>query len=96
MLRASRRLDRRVILIHTPGMKVAVSIPDAVFEEAEKASKHLRVSRSHLYSQALAEFVKKHRGQGVREALDAVYSRKPSDLDPLLMDLQARALREDW
>jgi metal-responsive CopG/Arc/MetJ family transcriptional regulator len=77
-------------------MKVAISIPDAVFKEAEQASKRLRISRSRLYSQAVEEFVKKHRGQSVSEALRAVYRQEPSDLGPVLTDLQARALREKW
>jgi metal-responsive CopG/Arc/MetJ family transcriptional regulator len=77
-------------------MKVAVSLPDQVFEEAERVAKRLRVSRSRVYSQALQEFVKKHRGESIREALDAVYGRESSDVDPVLTDLQARALREKW
>jgi len=85
-----------VILVHTNWMKVAVSVPDHVFEEAELVAKRLRVSRSRVYAQALDEFVKKHGGSGVREALDAVYGRKRSGLDPVLTDLQAEALREDW
>ncbi|HVN84406.1 MAG TPA: hypothetical protein VMW17_06120 [Candidatus Binatia bacterium] len=55
-------------------MKVAISVPDGVFDEAERIVKRLRVSRSQVYSQALEEFTKKHRGQRVRELLDAVYS----------------------
>lgn len=77
-------------------MKVAVSVPDSVFEEAEKVSKQLRVSRSRLYAQALEDFVQKHRKKGVRAALDEVYETEPSDLDPGLADLQARALQEKW
>ncbi len=77
-------------------MKVAVSVPDHVFEEAERVAKRLRVSRSRVYSQALQEFVKKHRGESVRESLDAVYNRQSSEVDPVLTHLQARALREKW
>jgi metal-responsive CopG/Arc/MetJ family transcriptional regulator len=77
-------------------MKVAVSVPDQVFEEAEKVSKRLRVSRSRLYAQALEEFVQKHRKKGVRAALDEVYEAEPSEIEPGLADLQARALREKW
>lgn len=77
-------------------MKVAVSLPDRVFEKAEQVAKRLRVSRSRVYSQALQEFVKKHRGESIRESLDAVYGRESSDVDPVLTDLQARALREKW
>jgi metal-responsive CopG/Arc/MetJ family transcriptional regulator len=77
-------------------MKVAISVPDRVFEEADSLAKRLRVSRSRVYSQAVQEFVKKHRDQRVLESLDAVYGRESSDVDPLLTDLQARALREKW
>jgi metal-responsive CopG/Arc/MetJ family transcriptional regulator len=77
-------------------MKVAVSVPDRVFEEADLVAKRLRVSRSRVYAAALDEFVAKHRAQGVREALDAVYGRESSEPDPVLTDLQAAALREKW
>jgi metal-responsive CopG/Arc/MetJ family transcriptional regulator len=77
-------------------MKVAVSVPDEVFKEAEKVSKRLRVSRSRLYAQALEEFVQKHQKKGVRAALDEVYEAEPSDVDTVLADLQARALEEKW
>ena len=77
-------------------MKVAISLPDRVFEEAEQISKRLRVSRSRLYAQALDDFVSKHRSQSVREALDAVYGTEAPMLDSVLIDLQAKALREKW
>jgi metal-responsive CopG/Arc/MetJ family transcriptional regulator len=77
-------------------MKVAVSVPDRVFEEAEEIAKRLRLPRSRVYARALEEFVKKHRGKSVRDALDAVYGNVSSGLDPLLTDLQAHALREKW
>jgi metal-responsive CopG/Arc/MetJ family transcriptional regulator len=77
-------------------MKVAVSVPDQVFKEAEKVSKRLRVSRSRLYAQALEEFVQKHQRKGVRAALDEVYEAQTSDVETALADLQARALKEKW
>lgn len=77
-------------------VKVAISVPDHVFEEAEQVAKRLRVSRSRVYSQALEDFVKKHRGKRVRDELDAVYRKESSDLDAVVTDLQAQALREEW
>jgi metal-responsive CopG/Arc/MetJ family transcriptional regulator len=77
-------------------MKVAISVPDRVFEEAESVAKRLRVSRSRVYSQAIEEFVKKHRGKSVRESLDAVYGNEAAGIDPVLTNLQAQALREKW
>jgi hypothetical protein len=42
---------------HTIGMKVAVSIPDDVFAEAEALAKRMKSSRSEIYSGALGEFI---------------------------------------
>jgi metal-responsive CopG/Arc/MetJ family transcriptional regulator len=86
----------RVILA---SMKTAISIPDAVFDEAERLAKSRGLSRSELYSRAIAEYVKSSRFMGVRERLDAVYGRDPaqSDLAPALARLQSASLpRDDW
>src|SRR6266511_1777128 len=45
---------------YTTGMKTAISIPDDVFEEAERLATELQTSRSQLYSRALQEFVARH------------------------------------
>jgi metal-responsive CopG/Arc/MetJ family transcriptional regulator len=80
-------------------MKTAISIPDPVFEEAERLAKERGVSRSELYAQAVAEYVKSQRFAGVRERLDAVYKAAPEDseLDPLIASAQTASLsKEDW
>ena len=78
-------------------MKTAISIADEVFDEAERLAKKLRISRSELYTKAVAVFVRAQRGKGVKEALDAVYGSEASKLDPLLEKLQAASLpREKW
>ena len=41
-------------------MKTAVSIPDQVFEEAERLAHRLQTSRSALYARALAEYIARH------------------------------------
>jgi metal-responsive CopG/Arc/MetJ family transcriptional regulator len=77
-------------------MKVAISVPDPTFEAAERVAKRLGMSRSKLYAQAVESFVKIHRGSEVREALAAVYGREVAVVDPILDQLQAEALREEW
>ncbi len=80
-------------------MKTAISIPDAVFEEAEWLAKRRGWSRSELYANAVAEYVKGERFLGVRERLDAVYGKNPADsaLDPAIERLQTRSLsKEKW
>jgi metal-responsive CopG/Arc/MetJ family transcriptional regulator len=48
-----REYDRR----YTSAMKTAVTIPDRVFQSAEKLAARLSVSRSELYARALASLV---------------------------------------
>ena len=74
------------------GMKVALSIPNELFDSAETLSKKLGVSRSRLYATALAEFLAKHRGRKTTERLNAVYASEDSRLDSRLRRLQARSL----
>lgn len=55
---------------YTPGMKTAVSIPDAIFEEAERLARRVKRSRSELYSRALADYLARHSVDRVTEAMD--------------------------
>lgn len=78
-------------------MKVAVSIPEDLFDSAEALGKRLKVSRSRLYATAIAEFLAKHRGGKVTERLDRVYGTEESRLDEPLRRLQKRLVgREPW
>ena len=76
-------------------MKVALSIPDEVFESAESLGKRLGVSRSRLYATALAEFVAKHKGRKITERLNTVYSTEDSGIDATTRRLQQRSLERD-
>ena len=63
-------------------MKTAISIPDELFEEADRLAAARGMSRSELYSTAISEYLKAQRGVGVRERLDAVYAITPDrDVD---------------
>ncbi|MGB5292998.1 MAG: hypothetical protein WBN41_16270 [Lysobacterales bacterium] len=80
-------------------MKTAISIPDPIFESAEKLAKRLGISRSQLYSNAVDALVEKHRYSGVTEQLDAVYSTDPdvSSLDDGLEQIQSLSLgKDEW
>jgi hypothetical protein len=80
-------------------MKTAISVPDKIFEEAERLARQRGMSRSELYARAVAEYVKSERLLGVRERLDAVYGSGSNNslLDPALDEMQARSLsKEEW
>jgi metal-responsive CopG/Arc/MetJ family transcriptional regulator len=80
-------------------MKTAISIPEALFREAETLAKKRGMSRSELYATAIAQYVKDERFLGVREQLDALYGADPkeSELDVELAAMQSQSLpRERW
>lgn len=76
-------------------MKVALSIPDDLFDSAETLGKRLGVSRSRLYATALADYVARHRGRKTTERLNAVYAVEQEGLDPGVRRAQRRALQTD-
>jgi len=51
-------------------MKTAVSIPDEVFEEADRLARNLKTSRSDLYSRALKEFVARHGSDSITDSMN--------------------------
>lgn len=79
------------------GMKTAISVPDAIFADADALAERLGVSRSELYARAMEEYVAKHRGQDVTARLNQVYADEDAGLDPPLRRAQARTVgREAW
>ncbi len=78
-------------------MKIAVSVPDELFREAEAAAKSLRMSRSRLYSAALFEFLEERRPKDVTERLNEVYAKRSARVDDALSRMQWAALpEEEW
>ena len=80
-------------------MKTAISIPDEVFEAAERTAKFLGVSRSELYATAVREYLERSRREGVTEKLNQVYEEDEaaSELDERLQVLQLSSLeKEPW
>lgn len=78
-------------------MKTAVSIPDRVFQSAEKLAARLGVSRSELYTRALADLVEKHREDLITCKLNEIFGsgREESSLDRDVASLQSRSLSRE-
>ena len=78
-------------------MKTAISIPNPVFEAAEQLAKELGMSRSELYTTAIAAYVEAHGSEDVTEALNRVYAEEASTVDPVVVQIQVASLdRENW
>lgn len=74
-------------------MKTAISIPDAVFQQADRFAKRKAISRSELYTRAVRAYLEQE--EHVTEQLNAVYDTEASKLDIVLEELQYRSVRED-
>jgi metal-responsive CopG/Arc/MetJ family transcriptional regulator len=78
-------------------MKTAVSVPDDVFESAERLARRERRSRSEVYSAALREYVARHSPDEVSEAIDRVVVDISGTMDPFVDDAGRRILgRTEW
>ncbi len=82
---------------YTPGMKTAVSIPDDVFEQAEKLARSTETSRSALYTRALAEYIARHSSDEVTEAMNRVCDEVGTQSDEFTANAARRILeRSEW
>jgi hypothetical protein len=77
-------------------MKSDISIPNPIYQAAEKLAKELGISLSELYAAALTAYVSEHRKLSVSEKLDAVYAVEPSALDAEMVEMQIIAEFNAW
>lgn len=69
--------------------KIDISIPSPVFQAMQQLAGKLNVSLSELYTAALTTYVADHGGGGVTEALDHLYATESSELEAVLVSVQA-------
>ena len=78
-------------------MKVAVSIPDEIFAEAEALAKRLKTSRSEIFSRALGEFIGHHSPDRVTELMNEVVREVGSEPDAFSVAASRRVLKKsEW
>ena len=78
-------------------MKTAVSIPDEIFERAERLAKRNRRSRSELYADALDEYVARHSPDEVTETMNLVCERMGGEKDTFIEAAGQRVLKSiEW
>ena len=80
-------------------MKTAVSVPDEVFQKAERLARSSGRSRSEVYSAALREYIARHAPDEITEALDRVVSElgADADRDPFVRSAATRTLEtSEW
>ena len=78
-------------------MKTAVSIPDDIFERAERLAQREHRTRSEVYAAALDEYVARHAHDEVTDTMNRVCEEVEGDNDAFLATAGRRVLaRVEW
>lgn len=78
-------------------MKTAISLPDEMFEQADRLADRLELSRSELYRRALAEYLARHEPDRVTEQLDRVADALDTRSDAFVRTAVRRTLEKaEW
>jgi hypothetical protein len=76
-------------------MKIAISVPDEIFEAGEHLAKQLGLSRSQLYADALSAYLSERGAAAVTAKLNAVYAEESSKLDPAFTTAQLNRIADE-
>ena len=78
-------------------MKIAVSIPDPIFEAADQLAKERSIPRSQVFAEALSTYLELSNSESVTTLLNEVYGRESSKADDALTKAQFGAINhEAW
>jgi metal-responsive CopG/Arc/MetJ family transcriptional regulator len=79
-------------------MKTAVSIPDEIFEGAERLARQTKQSRSQLFAAALKEYVERHAPENVTESMNRVCKELTGQIEDDFVPTAARRILagSDW
>ena len=78
-------------------MKTAVSVPDEVFNGADRLARRTGKSRSQLFSDAVKEYVARHTPEEVTEAMDRACADLGDPADEFVSSAARRILeRSEW
>jgi len=78
-------------------MKTAISVPDEIYEGAERLARRTKKSRSRLFSDALREYLARHAPEEVTEAMNRACAEAGEGNDWFVSSAARRTLeRSQW
>ncbi len=78
-------------------MKTAISIPDPIFQAAEKYAKRMHKSRSQLFVEAMIEYLERHTPDEVTRMLNETIDAIGDVNDPFIRQTARRVLEQsEW
>jgi metal-responsive CopG/Arc/MetJ family transcriptional regulator len=83
-------------------MKTAISLPDALYEDAEQTARAMGIPRSQLYARAVSEFIQRHKREEITLRLNDVYERMENQptselpTEPSVETMQELTRNDTW
>jgi predicted O-methyltransferase YrrM len=78
-------------------VKTAISVPDEIFAQAERAAKRLGLSRSELFTRAVQAFLATRSDENITKSYDAAFGdAAESDVDAFRDATRRALLGVEW
>lgn len=74
-------------------MKVAISVPDKLYKQADILANERKISRSALYAAAIEKYVKACEDEAIDARIQEAYADGGPEPDPVVEQLKAHAVR---
>ena len=82
---------------YTLGMKTAISVPNDLFDGAERLARRTRRSRSRLFTDAVREYLDRHAPDKITESMDQAIMEVGEGKDEFVSSVARRRLeRTEW
>ncbi len=81
-------------------VKTAISINTPLFKEANDLATEMEISRSHLFSLAVQEFIQRYKNRKILEAINAAYNDLPDSQEEILLkqmhSQHSKQVKDQW
>lgn len=80
-----------------PNIKTAISLPEAIFNQADALSKEMAISRSRFFALATAAYIQQYQNKKLLEAINNAYTEQTDEETQLQQGMRRkhRQLVED-
>lgn len=75
-------------------MRIAISIPDDLFHQADRLARRTSKSRSQLFGEALREYLARHADDEITEAMNKVAAEVGEKTDDFVSGAACRVLEQ--
>ena len=81
-------------------VKIAISVQEALFEQAEVIASEMKISRSRLFNLALEDFVLRYRNRELLKQINEAYADLPDPEEQerrlKMLRIQKRLMDSEW